>query len=298
MPNVTANGIRIEYESRGPDSGRPLLLIMGTAGQMTLWPEEFVDKLVDKGFRVIRYDARDTGLSEKMEAAGPADIPGIFQALATGQTPSAAYTLDDMAADAVGLLDALGIAKAHIVGGSMGGMVAQLVAADHPEHVLSLTSIMSTTANPALPQPTAEVIAALSAPAPDPVADPDAYVSHMVANARITQSPGYPETDERLLDIWRRDLERSNYPLGFGRHYAAVLVAADRRPKLKTIEAPTLVIHGDSDPLVPPAGGRDTAENIPGAELLIIEKMGHDLPSGLFDTFVEAIDRNAQRAQG
>lgn len=297
MPQVQANGVTIEYDIRGPEDGEAVLLIMGTAGQLTLWPVDFCDQLAAKGFRVIRYDHRDTGLSTRFDDAGFPDIPGIFAALAEGRTPTAPYTLDDLAADAVGLLAALGIDKAHIVGGSMGGMVAQLVAADHPDRVLSLTSIMSTSANPALPQPAPEVIQKLSSPAPDPLADRDAYVAHNIANARITGSPGFPETDEALRAQFLRDLDRSYNPAGFYRHYAAVLVAKDRRPKLAAIRTPTVVIHGDADPLVPWPCGRDTADNIPDAQFTLVPGMGHDLPPGLFQTFVEAIDSVAVRAR-
>ncbi len=297
MSKVKANGLDLEYLSEGPDDGKPLLLIMGLAGQLTLWPQGLCDRLVDKGYRVIRYDARDCGLSQKMEDSTPVDFPAIMGALAQGQKPDVPYSLDDMADDAVGLLDALGIDKAHVVGGSMGGMVAQLVAADHPERVLSLTSVMTTSGNPDLPGPDPEMIAKLSAPPPDPQTDREGWISHMISSTRITQSPAYPDTDESLRAIYERDLDRSYYPHGFGRHYAAVLAAPDRRPKLAGITAPTLVIHGEEDPLEPVARGRDTAANIPDAELLVIPGMGHDFPAALFDRIADAIDRNAARAR-
>lgn len=297
MPQIKANGLTLEYEIMGPEDGEVILLVMGNGGQLTLWPVAFCNKLVAKGYRVIRYDHRDVGLSQKMDEAGMPDIPEIIAAVSSGQSPRVAYTLDDMADDAVGLLDALGIKKAHIVGGSMGGMVAQLIAINHPERVLSLTSIMSTSANPELPQAAPEVIAQLSAPAPDPTTDRAGFIAHQIANARVTQSPAYPQTDEELAAQFSSDLDRCYHPPGFYRHYAAVLAAPDRRPKLKALKVPTLVIHGEDDVLMPVSGGRDTAANIPGAELQVIAGMGHDLAPGLFDTFVAGIDKVATRAR-
>ncbi len=297
MPQVKANGINIEYEIAGPEDGEAILLIMGTAGQLTLWPAGFYERLADRGYRVIRYDHRDVGLSEKLAALGEADIPGVMTALAEGRKPEVGYTLDDMAADAAGLLDALGIEKAHIVGGSMGGMVAQLVAADHPEHVLSMTSMMSTSANPELAPPAPEVMAHMTTPPPDPSVDREGFLDKMMSNERLIGSPGYPQDEAAMRAQMGSDLDRCFYPSGFMRHYAAILAAPDRRPKLRSIDVPTLVIHGADDPLVPVSGGRDTADNISGAELLVIPGMGHNLSDQLFDTFADAIDRNARRAK-
>lgn len=289
MPHVTANGVRIEYESRGGENAETILLIMGLGAQMTRWSDDFVDRFVERGFRVVRFDNRDVGLSERMEAAGPPDIPGIVAALHAHTTPPAAYTLSDMAADAVGVLDALGIAKAHIVGASMGGMIAQLVAADYPEHTLSLTSIMSTTGNPDLPRATPEAMAVLNERGPAPTEDLEGYLAHAVRSAKTIGSPGYPFDEASIRANSKRDAERSYYPLGFLRQYAAVMASPERRAKIAKISAPTVVIHGEADPLVPVTGGRDTAENIPGAELRIIPGMGHDIPIGLYDTIVEGV---------
>ncbi len=289
MPTVKANGIRLEYESRGDERAEAILLIMGLGAQMTRWADEFVDRFVARGFRVVRFDNRDVGLSERLEAAGPPDIPGIIAALHAHTTPPAAYTLSDMAADAVGLLDALGIAKAHIVGASMGGMIAQLVAADYPEHTLSLTSIMSTTGHPDLPRATPEAMAVLNERGPTPTEDLEGYLDHAVKSAKTIGSPGYPFDEATIRANAKRDAERSFYPVGFLRQYAAVMASPERRAKIAGITAPTVVIHGDADPLVPVTGGRDTAEHIPGADLRVIPGMGHDIPPALYDTIIDGV---------
>ncbi len=297
MPDVTANGIRIHYESRGDESNETILLIMGLGAQMTRWSDEFVDRFVKRGYRVVRFDNRDVGLSEKLEAAGSPDIPGIVAALHAHAKPPAAYTLDEMAADAVGVLDALGIAKAHIVGASMGGMIAQLVAADYPERTLSLTSIFSTTGHPDLPRATPEAMAVLNARGPAPTEDMEGYLAHSVRSARTIGSPGYPFDEATVRANSKRDAERSYYPVGFLRQYAAVMASSERRGKLATITAPTVVIHGDADPLVPVTGGRDTAANIKGADLRIIPGMGHDIPPELYDTIIDGVMSAAARSK-
>jgi pimeloyl-ACP methyl ester carboxylesterase len=294
MPSIQANGINIEYESYGPQEAPPVLLIMGLGGQLTLWPIELCEALVARGFRVIRYDNRDIGLSTKFDHAGVPDMAALMMASFTGTKPDVAYTLDDMAADAAGLLDALGIDRAHIVGASMGGMIAQMVAATHPERTLSLTSIMSTTGNPAIPPARPEAMAVLTnRPA---TADPDALVAFSVNAARVIGSPAYPASEERLLTRVRADLQRSYSPTGYMRQMAAVIAGGDRRARLAAVTAPTLVIHGDADPLVSIEGGRDTAANIKGAELTIIPGMGHDLPLELIETIADAIAGVASRA--
>jgi len=297
VPQIRANGVMLEYEVTGDAAAEPVLLIMGLGAQLTRWSPEFTTKLAARGYRVIRFDNRDIGLSEKLDAAGPPDIPALFAARNEGKWPKVAYDLNDMAADAAGLLDALGIARAHIVGASMGGMIAQLVAADHPEKTLSLTSIMSTTGNPALPAATPAAMERLNMPAPDPTKDLEAYVAHSIVGARVMGSPGYPVSDEILRDEAISTVKRSYYPMGFMRQYAAILGSPDRRTKLATITAPTVVIHGDADPLVPIDGGRDTAASIPGAELLVIPGMGHDVPAALYDRIIDGIVQAAARAK-
>jgi pimeloyl-ACP methyl ester carboxylesterase len=291
---IQANGIAIEYESYGSASDPAILLIMGLGAQLTLWPLPFVEALADRGYRVIRYDNRDIGLSQKFDAAGIPEIPKIVAALMTGQKPDAPYLLGDMAADAVGLLDAVGIEKAHIMGASMGGMIAQMVAANYPERTLSLTSIMSTTGNPMLPSATPEAMAVLTQ---RPTAtDMESIVAHGVRAEKVIGSPGYPADEATLRERVQRDFLRMYYPPGFARQMAAIVASGDRRAALATISAPTMVIHGVDDPLVPLAGGRDTAATIPGAQITEIPGMGHNLPEVLIPVIVDAFEKVAKRA--
>ena len=296
MPHAQANGLSLYYESHGDEAAPTILLIMGLGAQMIAWPDAFRDRLVAGGHRVVLYDNRDVGLSEKLEAAGAPDVPGILKALGEGAKPPAAYTLDEMAADAVGLMDALGIDQAHVVGASMGGMIAQLVAADYPERVLTLTSIMSTTGNPDLPRSTPEAIAVLNNRGPDPREDLEGYLAHSANSAKVIGSPGYPPDPAVQRQRAINTFQRAFYPMGFQRQYAGVMASPDRRPKLRTITAPTLVVHGEDDALVPVAGGRDTAANIPGAALKTYPGMGHDLPAELNHKIADAILAHAAGA--
>lgn len=289
---ATANGISITYEDKGPKDAPAILLVMGLGGQLTLWPDEFVDALVAHGFRVIRYDNRDVGLSTRFDAAGVPNLKWMFVKAALKLPVRSAYTLADMAADGMALLDHLGIERAHVVGASMGGMIAQHIAARYPGRVLSLTSIMSTTGNPRLPRAQKEAMRVL---ANRPMSgDTEAIIAYSINAARVIGSPDYPAEEERLQRRVRNDHERGWYPQGVARQMAAIVADGDRRPMLKSIKAPTLVIHGEADPLVPLAGGRDTAENIPGARLLTIPGMGHDLPLALVDTLSGAIAEHAR----
>jgi pimeloyl-ACP methyl ester carboxylesterase len=296
MPQMQANGITIEYGTLGAENGEPLLLIMGLGAQMTRWPDALCGQLVRHGFRVIRFDNRDVGLSTHCKDAGVPDAREVLKAKAAGQTPDVPYTLDDMAADAVAVLDGVGVEKAHIVGASMGGMIAQLVAADYPDRVLSLTSIFSTTGNPDLPPATPEALAVITTPAPHP-SDEEAFVAHSIKNARVIGSPAYPLDEAYLRERAVTDAARAYDPAASGRQYAAVLANGDRRPKLAKITAPTVVLHGADDPLVPVTGGRDTAANIQGAELRVVPGMGHDLPVPLYDKVVDAIISARDRAR-
>ena len=295
MAQATANGIDLEYERFGPAAAEPVLLIMGLGAQLTLWPVELCEALVARGFHVIRFDNRDVGLSTKFDAAGVPDLPAVLGAMMAGQAPQVPYRLDDMAADAVGLLDALGIDAAHIVGASMGGMIAQLVAAGFPERTRSLTSIMSTTGNPMLPPATPEAIGVLMSRPQG--GDVDSLVDFGVKAARVIGSPGYPAEEGALRARIRRDVARSVYPAGFARQMAAIYASGDRRARLAQVTAPTVVIHGTADPLVPVEGGRDTAASIAGAELIEIDGMGHDLPLPLVDRIADAIAGAARRAR-
>lgn len=288
MPNVKANGIQIEYDTFGDPSSPALLLIAGNGAQLLVWDVEFCEALAKTGLYVIRFDNRDAGLSTKFDAAGIPDMMATIKAAMEGKPVESPYTLDDMADDAVGLLDALGIGKAHICGASMGGMIAQVIACRHPSRVLSLTSIMSTTGNPALPQGKPEAIAAVVAPAPS---ERESCIEHNLNVWRKIWSPGFPFEEERARTFMEQCFDRSYYPQGMARQNTAIIAGGDRRAKLSTIRVPALVIHGADDPLIPVDGGKDTAYVIPGANLLIIEGMGHDMPKGAWPQIIDAISR-------
>ncbi|MEY4159459.1 MAG: hypothetical protein RLZZ136_80 [Pseudomonadota bacterium] len=295
MPQITTNGIAIEYESHGDPGAPPMLLIMGLGAQLTLWPTEMIAALVARGFRVITFDNRDIGLSEKFTHAGRPNFPRLMLAKLIGLKPRLPYHLTDMAADALGLLDALGIAKAHIVGVSMGGMIAQLVAATWPDRVLSLTSIMSTTGNPKLPKPSDKAMKALTAPVPAPAQLED-YVTIGHYRADVIGSPGYPADLDRRQKRLEAEYHRSFHPSGAPRQYAAILADGDRRKRLRRIAVPTLVIHGEDDPLLTVEGGHDTAASIKGAQLHTFPGMGHDLPLPLIDRIADLIAGVAEEA--
>lgn len=295
MTQITANRLRIEAETFGPDTGETILLIMGLGAQLTRWPLGLIDLLTKRGYRVIRFDNRDVGLSQKFHEAGPADMAAIMQALAAGQKPVSAYTLHDMAADAAGVLAAFSVQRAHIVGASMGGMIAQLVAVNHPERTLSLTSIMSTTGNPSLPPAKPEAMAVLMTR--PPANDFEAFVTHGIKAQKTIGSPGYPTDEAELRARIVADFQRSNYIDGVGRQMAAIAACGDRREVLKGIVAPTVVVHGESDPLVPIEGGLDTAANIRGAEFRSVPGMGHDLPAALYATVSDSIEAAAARSR-
>ena len=289
-----ANGIEIEYESYGDEHAPPVLLVMGLGAQLTQWPMTMVEQLVVRGYRVIRYDNRDVGLSTKLDGAMAPPMPEIIGALMTGRKPGVPYLLTDMAADAVGLLDALGIARAHVIGASMGGMIAQMVAAGYPDRVLSLTSVMSTTGNPMLPPASPAAMAVLTQ-RPEG-ADEESMVAFGVRAEQTIGSPGYPTDPDVLTERVRANYRRMHYPPGFARQMAAIVASGDRRAALATITAPTMVIHGADDPLVPPAGGRDTAATIPGARIVEIPGMGHNLPEPLIPRVLDAFEDVAKRA--
>ena len=294
MPKARANGIELHYEDHGDPSDPAMLLIMGFGAQLTLWPDELVDELVAKGFRVVRYDNRDVGLSQKFDGAKAPGIVKMTLMHKIGMTPKVPYGLPDMAADAISLLDALGIERAHIVGASMGGMIAQHVAAKYLDRCLSFTQIFSTTGNPALPPARKEALDALvKRPASE---DEDTLVAHGIHLARTIGSPGYPSTEERLRERAVNGVRRSYYPEGGTRHLSAIIADGDRRGMLKGITVPTLVLHGEDDPLVPCEGGRDTAACIPDAKLKTIPGWGHDLPLDLVDDLAGEIADHAQGA--
>jgi len=264
MTQIAANGITLEYDEAG--EGIPFLFINGFGSQMTNWPDEFRDALTAQGIRFIRFDNRDVGLSQKFTGQMPKK----------GEPPP--YTLADMAADAAGLLDALGVESAHVAGCSMGGMIAQLVALNHREKTRSLISIFSTTSDPSLPPSTPEAQAALTArPAS---ADRDTVVAHTLKGRRAYASTRWPFDETRLGAMIGRNYDRAFYPEGTARHWAAILAGPPRTERLKGLDVPTLVLHGSADTLIRPEAGRHTASVIPGAEYIEIEGWGHDMPLG------------------
>ena len=295
---VQANGIALACESFGEETGQAILLIAGLGTQMLRWTDPFCTGLAARGYRVIRFDNRDAGCSTHFGQAPAPDFGALAAALMAGRRPDVPYTLHDMAADAIGLLDALSIERAHVVGRSMGGMVAQIMASEYPDRILSMVSIMSSTGNPALPQAAPDVMAMMMRPAPDPFSDEPGFLAHSVAFAERIAGTRYPvdRAAHRLLVL--DEVRRAYDPAGTGRQIAAMAVAGDRRGRLARVTAPTLVVHGTDDPLILPACGRDTATSIPNAELMLIDGMGHDLPPALCETVAEAIDRTARRASG
>ncbi|WP_423141517.1 alpha/beta fold hydrolase [Parablastomonas sp. CN1-191] len=295
MPHKTVNGIELAYETHGDPAHPPLLLIMGLGAQLTLWPEEFVEALVERGFYVIRHDNRDIGLSTKFTGAGVPNIRRVAVMRLFGLRPRLPYRLSDMAADAVGLLDALGVARAHIVGASMGGMIAQLVAATYPGRVLSLTSIMSTTGGRRLPPPRPAALAALTQRPPATI-DEDGIVAVGTRIVDAIGSPGYPTDPQRLRARILRDFHRSFHPTGPARQMAAIIDDGDRTARLAAVTAPTLVIHGSDDPLVRVEGGRATAKAIRGATMIEYPGMGHDIPLPLVGAMADAIADHAGAA--
>jgi pimeloyl-ACP methyl ester carboxylesterase len=288
MARVHANGIDIEYESFGRESDPALLLIMGFGAQLILWPRAFCEGLAAKGFRVIRFDNRDAGKSTRLTNKGVPDVPRLLAQMAAGEPVAAPYLLSDMAADAVGLLDALGVERAHIVGASMGGMIAQLVAAEHPRRTKSLVSIMSTTGRRDLPQPKPEAMVALTQP-PASTARED----RIAAETRlwtILASPGYPWADGELRALTEEQVDRIAYdPAGSARQMAAIFASPPRNDVLKNVHCPALVIHGADDPLVLVEGGKDTAASIPGCELAIIPGMAHSMPNALVPLLLKRV---------
>ena len=293
MPKANANNIQIEYETFGDPSSKPLLLIMGLGAQMIAWRKEFCKQLVSQGFYVIRFDNRDVGLSTKFESAGVPDVIKVLNAVQTGTYVETPYSLEDMADDAVGLLDALNIGKAHICGASMGAYIAQIIAFRHPTRVFSLTSIMGSTGNPDLPPSTREVRRALLSPIPP---KREAYIEARIKRMRLLYGSGFPFDEQQAHTYVAASYDRSFYPQGFSRQLIAIRTNGNRKPKLTTIRVPTLVIHGAEDPLVPVEGGKDTAEAISNAKLLIIEGMGHSLPPETWPQIVDAITENARKA--
>lgn len=285
-----ANGLDIAYQTFGDKDAPPLILIMGLGSQMVLWDSEFCRQLAAGGYRVIRFDNRDVGLSTKLDWMKVPDSAAVAAALQRGEAPALPYTLDDMATDTAELLTALGHESAHIVGESMGGMIGQIMAIRFPERLRSLTSIMSSTGNPLLPPPSPQVLEILYTPFP---ADHDGFVESFVRAFKILSGPAMP-LNAALARKWaEQSYQRGLNPAGVARQFAAIMAAGDRTEKLKSIDVPTLVIHGEADPLLPVECGLATAAAIPGARLKIIPGMGHALPEAVWKQIVAEITRHA-----
>ena len=288
MPQAKANGIEIEYVTEGDPSDPALLLVMGLGAQLTTWPDGFVDGLRQRGFFVIRYDNRDSGLSTKFD--GVPDIMALF----TGtDLSSAPYRIEDMADDGAALLAALGIAKAHVVGASLGGMITQALVINHPELFLSACSIMSTTGDRAVGAPTGEAITALLRPV---ATSREEAIQASVEGSLAIGSPGYPIDEGVRRERAAAAYDRSYCPDGTVRQLAAILASPDRTEGLRGVDMPFLVMHGEADPLVTPSGGHATAAAVPGSRLLTFPGMGHDLPAPLWGTMTDAIVANTELA--
>ncbi len=296
---VSANGVQIEVDIRGPEDGDPLVLIMGLGMQLIAWPEGFVDELVARGFRVIRFDNRDVGLSQPFDELGVANIP-LTALLHTLHLPiKAPYQLADLARDTVGVLDALGIAKAHVCGASMGGMVAQHLGFAHAQRLKSLTLMMTTSGHRSVPKESLRVRGALLSrpkPASTPQQKLENILDHYVSLYSLIGSPGYPPEPKVLRERLARGVKRSFRPQAVARQMVAIAADAHRAERLTRITAPTLVIHGEADALIPVGAAHDLAKRIPGVQLETIAGWGHDLPEALWPRLAASIAANAARA--
>ncbi len=294
VAKIRTNGVELEFDEAGPANGVPFLMINGFGSQMTSWSDEFRQGLVAAGLRFIRFDNRDVGLSQKWHGIVP-DIRKVMQDVREGRKPNIPYTLNDMAADAAGLLDGLGIENAHVAGASMGGMIAQLVALEHPAKTRSLISIFSTTSDPSLPRSSPEAQAALVSPPPAP--DRASVIAHGVKGRRAYATTRFPYDEQRVGALIGAAFDRSYYPEGTSRQYAAIMAGPPRTERLKSLKVPTLVLHGSADTLLRPECGRHTARCIPGAEYHEIEGWGHDMPpqmvplvNGFVVPFVQTVE--------
>jgi pimeloyl-ACP methyl ester carboxylesterase len=288
--DVGPSGIELAYERFGDPQAPPVLLVMGLATQMLGWPEGFCSALVSHGLQTIRFDNRDVGLSTHFTDAPPPDL----MAALSGDTSSASYTLSDIAADTIGLLDALELDSAHVVGASMGGMIAQTIAIEYPGRVRSLTSIMSTTGDRAVGQATPEAMGALLSP---PASSRQEAIDRTVSIFRVIGSPGFELDEADLRERAGLSYDRANDPLGVDRQLLAILASGDRTERLRSLHVPTLVLHGAADPLIDVSGAQATAEAVPAAELVVIDGMGHDLPRALWPEITQRIAGLVTRAE-
>jgi pimeloyl-ACP methyl ester carboxylesterase len=292
VPRASCNGIELEYESHGDPSHEPVLLVMGLGSQLVHWSEDFVDGLVDRGFHAIRFDNRDVGRSTWIDTP-ELDIMTTLMSAFAGEPVQAPYLLSDLAGDAVGLLDHLGIESAHVVGASMGGMIAQTMAIEHPERVRTLTSIMSTTGEREYGQPRPEVIPEIMRPA---TSDRTEAIEVAVRTRRVISSPGHFDEDaRRAMETLAHD--RGRNPVGTARQLIGIAASGSRAEQLRHLDLPTLVVHGDADPLVTVSGGRRTAELIPAARYVEIEGMGHDIPPAFVPRILDEIASLARSAR-
>ncbi len=292
MPKANVNNITIEYETIGDPISKPLLLIAGLGSQLLAWSDEICENLAENGFFVIRFDNRDVGLSTKFEDAGIPDMMEISAAYTRGEKPKLPYTLEDMTDDAIGVLDALNIEKAHICGASMGGMIAQIIAYRHPSRVLSLAVIMSTTGNPELPPSKPEILMQFFAPVPS---ERKAYIDEMVKRDSLING-AFPYDENQSRDYRSNEYDRSYYPDGIARQLTAMAIPGNIKPYITSIAIPTIVIHGSEDPFNLIEAGKDIATSIPGAELLILDGMGHSLPREVLPRIINALVRNSKKS--
>ena len=287
------NGLRLAYDSFGDAAKPPLLLVMGLGTQMIAWDEAFCTQLAQRGYYVVRFDNRDIGQSTYLSQAGVPNIGDLLARSLAGQLidpASVPYTLADMAADTVGLLDALGLQRAHVVGASMGGAIAQEVSLRYPERVRTLVSIMATSGAPELPPPSPAALAALMTPTP---LDRGGYIARHLQVMQVLRPGEYPEELARDQQRAARAFDRGVNPAGYARQLAAIIASGSRKERLATLRTPTLVIHGDSDPLVPLAGGVDVAQTVPGARMVTVPGMGHALPRNCWLSIIDAIAGHA-----
>ena len=291
MPKANVNNIEIEYEAIGDHNSKPLLLIAGLGSQMLAWSDEICESLSNRGFFVIRFDNRDVGLSTKFEDAGMPNFLEINAAYASGEIPEVPYTLEDMASDAIGILDALNIDKAHVCGASMGGMIAQVLAYRYPSRILSLTTIISTTGNPDLPQAKPEIMAQFFAPVPS---ERKAYIEEMVKRDSLIHGTFAFDADQGR-GYRTKEFDRCYYPEGIARQLAAMAIPGNIKPKISAIQAPTLVIQGKEDPFNSVEAGKEIATTIPRAELLILDGMGHSFPHELMPHIIKALVANSNK---
>jgi pimeloyl-ACP methyl ester carboxylesterase len=292
MPQIVANSISIEYDTFGDSDARPLLLVMGLGAQMIQWRAEFCEQLAGAGHFVIRFDNRDSGLSEKFGHLGVPNLGELMSQVRQGEPLNAPYTLDDLAADALGVLDELNIAQAHICGASMGGMIVQAMAINAPERIKSLTSIMSTTGNPELPPSREQAMAALLSPA---ATNREEAIIRSYSVNQVIGSPGFRAPEQDIKERAAEAYDRNFYPEGVTRQMAAITAHGSRKAALQSLSVPALVIHGKDDPLVTVEGGVDTHHALQGSLLHLIEGMGHDLPEPVWPEIVRNITELTSR---